>query len=428
MSLKSLVNKSVIKSDLRRCWYLGAMFTVLLLLTAVMPAYDTVHSIAYEKSTDSFSGIFAGFTQVSVFAVLACGIVTPAMIFSYLHHKSAVHTIHSLPLRRETLYFSHLASTAVLLTAPVAINLLIMLTIKGIHPLDAFLWAALTLVYVFLITGFGSAAAMLTANVFASIVLPYIVMLLPLFVEGITDLLCSRYLYGYVNNGSMSVSSHIYADYAMLLKGMIFVYIALGILFFALGLAAYKKRALENSGQLTAFGFLNPVFLYGVAVCAGFLGYVYVSSFLKGDGSFWIAVPFGIAGIIAARMIIERTFRPGKILKPSIIYLAMMCVIYLFIGFDITGYEKRVPDAGDIASASIIEYDRYSNYYPTMGNPNYASVKLAPEAVHDPNLYNAEDIEKVIALHNGIIADMDDKQNDIYIRFVPIRYTLKNGL
>ncbi|MDD6762844.1 MAG: DUF6449 domain-containing protein [Clostridiales bacterium] len=427
MSLKSLVNKSVIKSDLRRYWYLGAMFTVLLLLTAVMPAYDAVHSFSYEMSTDSFAGIFAGSTQISALAVIACGIITPAMIFSYLHHRSAVHTLHSLPLRRETLYFSHLVSTGILMTAPVIINMLIMLTIKGIHPADAFLWTALTLVYVFVITGFGAAAAMLTANVFASIVLPYMVMLLPLFIEAITDLLCSRYLYGYVNNSSMSVSSHIYADFNQLLDGMLLVYIALGILFFFLGLAAYRKRALENNGQLTAFSFLEPVFLYGVAVCAGFLGYVYISSFLENDGSFWLAVPFGIAGIIAARMIIERTFKPGKIIKPSVIYLAVMCIIYAFIGLDITGYEKRVPDAADVASASIINYDGSESYYPTMGDPNYSSVRLAPEAVHDPSLYNDEDIKKVIALHRGIIAEMDDKQENRFLRFIPVRYTLKNG-
>ena len=47
MNLKSLVNKSVIKSDLRRYWYLGAIFTIMLLLMGVMPAYIAVNSTYY---------------------------------------------------------------------------------------------------------------------------------------------------------------------------------------------------------------------------------------------------------------------------------------------------------------------------------------------------------------------------------------------
>ena len=47
MTLKSLVNKSVIKSDLRRYWYLGAIFAILLFLIAVVQAYHIVNFYAY---------------------------------------------------------------------------------------------------------------------------------------------------------------------------------------------------------------------------------------------------------------------------------------------------------------------------------------------------------------------------------------------
>ena len=159
-------------------------------------------------------------------------------------------------------------SIAILTAVPVIINMIIMLGIKGLHPSHAFIWAGFTLVYVFILTGFGTAAATLTANVFASIVLPYISILLPMFIEMMANLICERYLFGFQDGGDW-LASYIYADYETLLKGMLFVYIALGILFFALGLVCYKKRALENNSRLVAFNVLNPIFLYGVAVCTG---------------------------------------------------------------------------------------------------------------------------------------------------------------
>lgn len=421
MTLKSLFNKSVIKSDLRRYWYLGAIFAIMLLLMAVMPAYLIVDS--YEKMQTTSRFLYG--MEATLFAVITCCIVMPAMVFSYLHHRSAVHTIHSLPLRRETLYFSHMVSIAILEIIPIIINMIIMLTIKGIHPADVFLWTGLTLVYVFIITAFGTAASIFTANVFASIVIPYCVILLPLFIEGISKTLCSLYLFGYSNKNSLSISERIYVEYTHICDGMIYVYIALGLLLFALGYAAYKKRALENHSQLAAFKVLNPIFIYGVAVCAGLLGYVYVAALLDNRESFWIAIPFGIVGIIGAKMITERTFRPKKIIKPSVIYLGILFVIYLFIGFDITGYENRVPDVDKIASASIIDYNGERMYYPTADA--YTQVKLAPEAINDPALYNAEDIEKVTALHREIIKNADNAENKDIMRYIPIKYVLKNG-
>ena len=421
MTLKSLVNKSIIKSDLRRYWYLGAIFAIMLLLMAVIPAYLIVDSNEKMQTTSNF--LYG--MEASLFPVITCCMITPAMVFSYLHHRSAVHTIHSLPLRRETLYFSHIISIAILEIIPLIINTLIMLTIKGIHPGDVFLWAVLTLVYVFLITSFGTAASIFMANVFASIVIPYCVIILPFFIEAIWELLCTANLFGYMNNNSMSISNHLYADYKQICGGMIYVYIALGLLLFVLGFIAFKKRALENHSQLAAFKVLIPIFIYVVAVCVGLLGYVYVAALLDNGGSFWIAIPFGIVGIIGAKMITERTFRPKKIIKPSVIYLGIVFVIYLFIGFDITGYENRVPDVDEIASASIIEYDSSESYYPTA--QDYVQVKLAPEAKHDSAMYNAEDIAKVTALHSEIIKNADKPHSEDGMKYIPIKYVLKNG-
>lgn len=426
MNLKSLVNKGIIKSDLRRYWYLGALFFGMLLLTAVLPAANIVKMESYIGSDGRFVGVFDNEMSFSIFAVLIFAVITPAMVFSYLHHKSAVNVIHSMPVRREGLYASHIISVGILTVVPVILNMLIMLGIKGLYPSHALVWAGLTIVYVFVLTGFATAFAMLTANVFASITVPYVIILLPMFVETMARLLCERYLYGASSVYDM-VTYKIYAGYEELLNGMMFVYIALGIILFVLGLILYKKRALENNSRLSAFNFVNPIFLYGVAICVGFFGYIYVTAFFGENGTMWIAAPFGIIGIIVARMIIERTFKPHKIIKPSIVYLAMLFVIYAFVGLDITGYEKRIPDINEVESVNVVN-NEYVNkrYYQAVNDVKYATVKLAPEAIHDARLYDKGDIEKVIALHTKIVENKNNKLADNYYNF-PIIYKLKNG-
>ena len=407
MSLKSLVNKSVIKSDLRRFWYMGALFLAMLLVTTVLPLMN------YEKGYREFDNLVVLSTPMVIFF----GIVIPAIIFSYMHSKSSAAMSHSLPLRRECLYLSHIISSWILMVIPIVITTLILLTVEGPPPSRMLEWAGHELIYTLLMTSFGTLSAMITGNIFASIVLPFIVILLPLYVNFIGYALCQYYLYGYVGN-EISVL-FLYAG----LKGvMLYIYPAIGIACYIIGFICYRKRAIENHSRLVTFNVLNHIFLYGFALCLGFLGYIYVCTLNGMDEHMWIALPFGIIGIIAARMLINRSFKPGNIIKPVIIYAAMMLVIYAFVGLDITGYEKRVPNIDDIEYAIINEnqyspYSRYDYFYDT----DYSY--YAREIDNRNRMYEKDDIEKVIALHRGIIDKNDDSPNF----YIPIKYHLKNG-
>ena len=432
MSLKSLVNKSVIKSDLRRYWWLGAIFAGWLFLTTAIPANMVMNSDYFRAMSETeqhFIGShFADATMASPFTIIAFCIIIPAMLYSYLHHKSAVSAAHSLPLKRECLYFSHLFSAGVLIAAAIVINAGIMLTMVDTSAWFILIWMCLSLVYAFVAMTFSAAASMLVGNVAAGVVLPFIVMLLPLFFTAMLQELCTNYLYGYAAYDVFRWLQWVYMDYESLLHGGAFWYIALGIVFIILGLVFYKKRALENHSRILAFDILNPIFMYGLAMCAGLAGYAYISTILymsNGENfSMWIGLPFGIAGIIIARMIIAKTFKPKGIIKPVIIYVAMMFVVYLFFGFDITGFEKRVPDIDKIENVNVVNlYDVVREaYYPTGSDSG--AYYVADSAIHDSNIYNSDDIEKVLALHNALIESGESDKNHYYI---PIVYTLSNG-
>ena len=199
MSLKSLTNKGVIKSDLRRYWWVGATFTLMLFVITVLPL-RTALIYRPDTSTDFIHSSFASMAHLSLLAIVPYCIITPAILFSYLHHKSSVCEVHRLPLSRTCLYFSHLVSACILLALPIIINAGLMFTMVDIRPSYILLWAALSLIYAFAITGFSAAASMLVGNTAAGMVLPAIVMLLPLFFTSMVDLLSYRDLKGYAGN------------------------------------------------------------------------------------------------------------------------------------------------------------------------------------------------------------------------------------
>ena len=420
MSLKSLINKSVIKSDMRRYWYVGVTFALALFVVTVLPLRST---LLYRPDTgrDFLHSTFYLMAQTtSLLIIVPFCIITPALLFSYLHHKSSVCETHRLPLRRECLYFSHLVSAAVLIALPIILNAAIMFTMVETLPSYILLWVALSMIYAFEIAGFSAAASMLVGNTAAGVMLPSIVMFLPLFFTGVMQILGTDYLHGYVASGLPGFMRWIYPSYANLLEGKMYVCLALGIVFIALGAWFYQMRRLENHTRILAFDALNPVFMYGLAFCAGLVGYMYLGTIFYDSVkiSMWIGLPFGIIGIIVARMIISKSFKPTKILKPIIIYTAMMCVLYLFYGADITGFEKRVPDADNVASVNVTNYSGVRSSTNLNGETMYT-----PE--NDPTLYDKEDIEKVIALHHAIVESGEKKSENAY--GLPITYTLKDG-
>ena len=428
MSLKSLVNASIIKSDLRRYWYLGALFAIMIFLTSVMFVTNGYHSsVEGFELLPFYDTRFADTMFISVFPICIFCVLINAIIFSYIQHKSAVSLMHSLPIRREKLYFSHIVSCAILVVVAFLVNVIILLSLREgaqcqYRVSDVINWFLVSLVYCFVISGLTVFCTAITGSLMASIVIPYAILLVPVFIEAIVYYLCDVYLYGFSADSAFVISSKIYLKYeGMFTKGGILLYLILGLLFLLGGLWAYKKRHLENNGTIVAFKRLNPVFLYAVAICAGFCGFMYIGEITDVE-SLWFAIPFGAVGVVIARMIIQKTFKPSKFIKPIVIYAVFVCVVYAFTGLDITGYEKRVPQFDEIESVNI------SGNYVNYGSTYINEVELYEdeEEKHDTTI-KGEDIKKVIALHKAIIENQITTEPHTDYVSIPVEYQLKNN-
>ncbi len=432
MNLKLLVNKSIIKSDLRRYWYLGALFSLMIFLTSVMFIISARYNIHELEAMSFVQTRFASTMSISLIAICMFCVLIPAVIFSYIHHKSALSLMHSIPSKRVGLFVSHLISSFILIFIALIINVVILVSVREnveflYRVSDVFAWFGISVVYCFVIVSISILASIITGNVMASIIAPYAMALIIPFCEMVYFYVCQVYLYGFDVNNPFVISGKIYMDYEAMLKNYgLILYISIGVVCLVGALLCYKKRHLENHSMVVSFKKLNPVFLYGLAICFGLCGFMYVGEVTDAE-SLWFAIPFGAIGVIVAKMIIQRTFKPKGFVKPIAIYVVFICVIYAFSGLDITGYENRIPDVKDIESVDVVNSSMYLGGHYIEGVEVYTD----DDKIHNPAV-TGEDIEKVIKLHEAIVKNkgtLDRKETvpNVNYTYQPIEYTLKNG-
>ncbi|MDP4134212.1 MAG: DUF6449 domain-containing protein, partial [Bacillota bacterium] len=182
----------------------------------------------------------------------------------------------------------------------------------------------------------------------------------------------------------------------------------------------YNKRPLEANGEVVAFKVLRPLFIYGVALGSGMLGYLYFSKIISGNVFFLL--PFGIIGIIIAWMLARKSFSLRGAQKPIIVFTLAVLVLFVFVHFDLTGYEKRVPELADVESVRIddsvkLDKEQSKIYFGQKGFITY-------DQSYDPGLKSEADVKNVIFLHEYKIAH---REKSTSARTIPIVYTLKNG-
>ena len=170
------------------------------------------------------------------------------------------------------------------------------------------------------------------------------------------------------------------------------VYSAVAVIMLAAAYGLYKFRRTESAGDVVAVARLRPVFKYGVAVCSGFfLGYV--SDAVVGGLPIWIVI-WTVVGCFAAQMILDKSFRVFKKWHGALVAGIVVAAAMLVVTFDLTGFEKYVPDAGDVESVDV---RRFYSPFNTSDSADWGGFTVT----------DREDMEKFIALHKAILASRD---------------------
>lgn len=404
MNLKtSYFNLPLFKSNLKRFWWMGGAVLLGFLTVALLILFD-------DNSTD-------GYTIMNVLLIAVAGVM-PAIFFSYLNSPGPVTCLHALPVKRKAHFITNIVTVYTLILVPAiiayGIGFLYCILKEPIHTVDLAENLMALLVCITIAMSAGTLGSMITGNTIAAIAFAGLLFACPFYGEGVLKGFLSANLYGMWDVTYYSMENMSVLDVNPFMLGWFVVAVAGLIVAWFL----YKNRRLEANGDIIAFKFLKPLFIACVSLFSGLIGYFYLGIFF-GD-SIFLMLPFGILGAVVSYMLAKKAFTLKGIWKPVLIYALFVGVVWAGITFDLTGFERRVPDIDDIESIDMVnvdEFDGMRNYQIIEGEKYYYKASL-----EDYRYYDKKDFENITRLHADRIENRTTDVEKIYIS-----YNLKNG-
>ncbi|MEQ8176236.1 MAG: DUF6449 domain-containing protein [Syntrophomonadaceae bacterium] len=421
----SFIDTGILLNDLKRYAWIGVGYLLGMLL-ALPLTLVMIHSVQ-ESSVASDPHIYLRILQfgsdLQIALLVLFPILTGLWLFRYLQDDKAADMIHTLPVKRETLYNTHIMVGIILLSLPLFLTALVSwgitasMKLPGVYSSDVLMWLAIALLFslVFFITCVS--VGMITGMSTVQGVLTVIVLALPM---GLRWLLLSNYnmyTYGfaydhYYDTVSYSLLARInsYRGIAGLTSQEIIVYLLAIVALYIIGRYLYQRRSLENAGSTITVEGLKPVFKYGVVFCCMLL---FGSNFHSWQNYSMAWTYFGyLLGSLLSYFLIEMLLIKSvnvfhwKAVRGYLIYAVIMVVSVLALQGDLSAYEKRIPALADVES---VQYSEYSN--PRDKEKHQSGVIREIPATNPergsglPDLVykDSRDIEAVIQLHQQII-------------------------
>lgn len=419
----SFFNGAIFRADAKRFWWIPALHTLAILLLCLLPLYISYSdsSITFYQAApyaDSLLYRNSAFSYLSLF-VFCVGL--GVLIFSYLNKKSAVSFLHAAPVTRASLFVTHTLFGVVSLILPILLSGGVLLLFRANPNFAQTIllshigtWVLTHLSYAFLGFAFCAFVGMLCGNSVTHFVLTYIFAALPIFFEMIIEALVNILCYGYTPvKEDFATNQFLYFTPEQLMKWQnLGIYLLYTLIFLAIAYVLYRKRHLENCGELICFPRIKAFVLYGASVCTGLLGYFYLNA-LMGTESVFFMLPFALLGLIICNMLTKKAFTLRGVIKPFVCVFATVCALFCLFFFDLTGFEARVPEIEDIESVYV--------------DTTYAGSRRSPyDSLYTtvPRLTKEQDIENAILFHHHKIANREKADDGT---FLYVGYQLKNG-
>ena len=419
-SKTSFFNKTIFKKNLTLFSPLWAGYLVFLGVMVPGRLWKNFRKIRLHKDWYSEDSIYSTLADILGTGMLLFGIVVMAAltimgIYHYLCVSKNANMIHSLPVTRTELYFTNVVSGLMVCWGPQIIVTILseFICIRyGYHyEKELFLWLLYGMGTTVIFQAIATLCAMLTG---LWIAMPIYYGIANGLVAGITSLIAfiiSGFAYGVdyyeemmsgafvwwttpmVQIGANCSVSLVQNPEDMLVTGISFdggkilgIYIVAAIGIYALGLIAYKKRALECAGDLVAFNFLKPILRWGVGFGGGYLCAIFIETILLeiGDKCSWVTfllLELFFAGVFyfLMEMFIQKRMKIWKSgwTKQFVAFLLFMVVSYGGM-YSIGAYvEKKVPELSEIERA-YVEQNRCVEY---TGNDIAEVIELQKELV-----------------------------------------------
>jgi ABC-2 type transport system permease protein len=441
MQLKiSWFNQGIWMQNFRNTGWIGIVHLLALLFALplqILMAYSN-ERLEYVNHWNNVFSIASGLQMIIMFTI---PVLLAIFSFRYMQVKLSADYIHSLPIRRESLFHQHLIFGFFMLVIPVIISGVSLWLIHGALGLERFFpaaeigrWIGYTLLIELFVFLAGVFVGMCTGMSILQGALIYIMFLFP---AGITILLMINlkfFLFGFAYDYYLdrNIENIIPFIHVANLKTKPFTtveivsYLIFSVLFYIIDLRAYQMRNIEAATQAVAFKALRPIFKYGVTFCFMLVGGLH---FGETQNNFaWIVFGYVTAsalGYFVAEMILEKTWRVFHKWKGYAAFIAIMIVVGTLLQLDVTGYENRQPRLADIKQVyfdNSILYLEEEREEVSPDDKHYEKERMKRFYEEKSNINN------IYLFHQQIIKDQAQLKHTSYdMQSVVFGYELKNG-
>lgn len=417
-------SRALLRKNITRFSPIWGIYTLILFVLIPVPIYTsavTSHGVYYSYLKD-----MASMTSVVGFLY---GIIMAMGLFSYLMNNRSAQLIHSLPIRREGLFFTNWVSGLLFTVVPnvliFAVSVLGLLAFGSDSSMVMLQWLLLQTCADLFFFSLAIFCGMFTGNLLAMPIfygilnfLAYaICFLVGVAVQELTVGITFRYdsqtlrfltptLFLMDNVMGSSEKYLVWEN-----VGINLVYTLVGaVLFSMLALSIYRLRQLERAGDLITVGWMRPVFQICMGIgCGMLIGYFTYGAFFYGFRGkavlIGLCVFWTVLFAIGARMLLNKTLRVlKKGWKSFLITGLAMVLLMVGIRMDLPGRQRYVPDADRISDISI--------YY--NGNVYYNFFLDQPEQ-----------IEAWTEVHRAIVRQLELAEQDVYA--VPVSASLSDN-
>lgn len=378
MKLKtSFFNTTVLKKDISRFAPVWALYTIFQILFVLLMWGDEGESARFAVNATE---IMAGMGILNLLYSGLCAF----LLFGDLFNPRMCNMLHAFPMRREGWFLTHLASGALFCLLPNTIGALLAALLLQQYAYAAFLWLAVMALQYLFFFGVAVFAVMCAGNVLGSIAVYGIfnffavlaAWLAMTFYEPVlygVDLYIEDYV-GYSPAVSFSLSTYFGFSYdnmrsVAVFEGFVerdwtylFTAAFVGFVLLCASLLIYRRRDLENAGDLISFPPVAPVFLTAYTLCLGAVMYFVANTFSNGLEHVFLLIGFAI-GFFTGKMLLEKkinVFHKKNLLRFGLLLSAFVLSIVLTLA-DPMGITRYVPKAEQVSSVTISPYT--SHYY-----------------------------------------------------------------
>lgn len=432
-----LFKKGLILSDLKRFWWVSALYALILFFTLPFNHYIQKFNNFNDEQFPKWiqESILRDFTfrnSVSQAFLPFVPVLIGALVFRYMQKNRSASLFHSLPITRAALYINSVISSLLLFVSPLLCTVIIMLLLNCFSYLSAFYtvsliftWLLYSLLFGIMFLATSIFVGMFTGNSVAQLVFVYILNFLPMFlVESIRmnlkEILFGFYTYSnidFYNKMPMLMMFNMTSE--DLKPGLVVIYILATAALLIGGLYAFKARKPETAGDIITFRPIRPVFIYGVTVCATLLGGAYFMTIGSSSLPFALFSYFvsSLVSYVIVQMITNRTIKVLHTYKGYLGVALVLAILAIGIKFDVVGYITKVPNPAEVEEV----YIGYNiGWWQNKDNPDFNDKNFGE---YDTTVYkDPENIENSVKLHRLILDNRSDSGNSEFLA-----YKLKNG-